>query len=265
MYVACWPRGPADFLSALSRRTPRPVFSCPASAITGPGFVDIESWARADTRGRCEAYLHLKAAGYPAQLLAKFPKSGLVVSHRDFLPIHLRPRAGTFLVCIKPDRKPHTWAHFYIVQNKADKIVARMPGRVRDVPFWPQPGLLPRSESRGTRCERATYFGHLVNLAPELNAPEWTSDMQAVGFTWHVPGLPEWHDYRETDIAVSVRQFGQAAAPDNPVLNPNSKPPSKLVNSWLAGVPAIVGRESSFAAVWFRAISTSSKWSRWTD
>jgi len=48
---------------------------------------------------------------------------------------------------------------------------------------------------------------------------------------------------------VSVRSFAEAKRNDNAILDPYSKPPTKLTNSWLAGVPAIVGPEPSFQSI----------------
>jgi hypothetical protein len=194
-----------------------------------------------------QTFLHLRRAGLECRFVRRFPSSGIVVSHRDFLPMILRPRAGVFLVCIKPDRKEHTWAHYYVVQNRSDPVFAHAADRASETPFWPQPSLIPRPDDRAV-CERVAYFGRALNLAPELRAPEWPSALAALGFDWAAPPLEEWNDYSRIDVTVSVRGFGDFAE-DDPILNPNSKPPSKLVNSWLAGVPAIVGRESSFRNV----------------
>ncbi len=219
-----------------------------------PGTID-EYWPwiaanRSIGEGRyswtLQTYLQLAAAGWPCRLVSRFPAEGIVVSHRDFLPLFLRPRSRVFLVCIKPDRKPHPWAQFHIVQNASDRTVSHARGRSAVVTFWPQPGLRPRGAERGTRCVTAAYIGRAVNLAPELRQPEWAAEAATLGFDWRTPPLERWHDYHDIDVVVSVRAFGSEQPIDNPVLDPDSKPPSKLINSWLAGVPAILGGESSF-------------------
>ena len=192
-------------------------------------------------------YLRLREAGVDCSLAFSMPTGGIVVAHRDFLPLILRPRPHVFLVCIKPDRKEHTWAHHYVVQNASDSIFRGPNGaRATAVKHWPQPSLLPRDARRDGVCENVAYFGRLVNLAPELADAAWAEQLAGLGFRWQASIPSErWHDYREIDVTVSVRSFGELES-DDPVLDPNSKPPSKLVNSWHAGVPAIVGRESSF-------------------
>lgn len=192
-------------------------------------------------------FLQLQRAGVACVLVTEFPASGIVIAHRDFLPVFLRPRADVFLVCIKPDRKEHTWAQHYLVQNRNDPAVALVGGdRVTEMLHWPQPSLRPRDGDRGTRCENVAYFGRTLNLAPELSDAKWAQELAQLGFRWLTPSLEHWNDYREVDITVSVRSFGPAPNDVSAILDPNSKPPTKLTNSWLAGVPAVVGAEPSF-------------------
>lgn len=198
-----------------------------------------------------QTYLHLRSAGVPCELTERFPSRGLVVSHRDFLPIYLRPRPNVFLVCIKPDRKRHTWAQFYVVQNPLDTLLTGKTGttRVAAIPSWPQPSLVPRNPARGSRCESVAYFGRAFNLAEELKSDEWKSGLRSLGFEWSKVGFENWHDYSAIDVTVSVRSFEERPADIDPVRNANCKPPAKLTNSWLAGVPAIVGAESAYQSV----------------
>lgn len=197
-----------------------------------------------------QTFLQLQAAGLPVTLRTRFPASGIVVAHRDFLPLILPPRTNVFLVCIKPDRKEHTWSHFYVVQNESDTVLQGVgQGCTEVLPFWPQPSLIPRDAARGARCENVAYLGRLLNLAAPLQTAQWTQSLKESGFNWSVLPLERWHDYSQTDVVVAVREFGAASNSDNPVLDPNSKPPSKLINAWLAGVPAVLGQESSFRSV----------------
>ena len=198
-----------------------------------------------------QTYLQLLEAGIPCRLSEEFPTAGIVVSHRDFLPVFMLPRSDVFLVCIKPDRKEHTWAQHYIVQNQRDAVLALRKGRNRTsvIPFWPQPSLVPRSASRGTHVEHAAYFGRLLNLTPELKDARWADTLRSLGFTWSTVPLEAWNDYSTIDVTVSVRSFEETPAVVDPITNADSKPPSKLINSWLAGVPAIVGRESAYQTI----------------
>lgn len=198
-----------------------------------------------------QTYLYLKEAGLSCRLAEQFPTSGIVIAHRDFLPVFLRPRPDVFLVCIKPDRKEHTWAHHYVVQNRRDSILASPKGHNRTsvIPFWPQPSLVPRNAERGALCENVAYFGRLLNLAPELKDERWARDLRAAGFNWSTVNLEAWNDYSVIDVSVSVRSFDEQPAVVDAITNADSKPPSKLINSWLAGVPAVLGRESAYQSI----------------
>src|SRR5690606_32884295 len=89
-----------------------------------------------------QTYLYLRAAGVPCVLAKEFPQRGIVITHRDFLPVFQLPRSDVFLVCIKPDRKEHTWAQHYVVQNRSDRTFSQFGAhRVSETPSWPQPSL----------------------------------------------------------------------------------------------------------------------------
>lgn len=184
-----------------------------------------------------QTFLRLREAGLPCELVERFPSSGIVVAHRDLLPITGIPRSRVFLVCIKADRNRHTWAHFHVTQNERDSVRRTHPDKSLTITHWPQPGLIRRDPARGTSVENVAYFGRACNLAPELRGIDWIS----------VRERPQWHDYREVDVTVSVRSFRQQKA-SSAVFDADSKPASKLINSWMAGVPAIVGPEPAYQA-----------------
>jgi hypothetical protein len=198
-----------------------------------------------------QTFLNVREAGYPCRLVQQLPESGIVVSHRDFLPVFLRPRANLYVVCIKADRNRHSWADFHILQNESDPLRDSADGRHRSaaLPFWPQPSLLPRDPQRGTRVENVAYLGRPLNLAEELRADSWPAELRTLGINWQVPERSRWNDYRNLDVTVSVRNFDTRALAHDPVQNVDSKPASKLVNSWIAGVPAILARESAYERV----------------
>mgnify|MGYP001332712026 CR=1 FL=1 len=194
-----------------------------------------------------QTYLHLKNRGNQYKIVQVLPKKGIVISHKDFLPAYLVPPPDVFLVCIKPDRKEHPCAHHYIVQNEKDKYIHQIgQTKVSVLPFWPQPSLIEREIGRNAQCTNIAYIGRPVNLAEELRSSEWQEKLQALGFHWHTPSLEEWNDYSTIDATVSIRSFGRHRISSSPIEDPDSKPPSKLINSWLAGVPTVVGDESAY-------------------
>jgi len=190
-----------------------------------------------------QTYLNLQEHGFPSQLVNRLPLEGIVVAHRDFFPFDLQPSANVLLVCIQADRPEHPYAQVHIVQNPQDRKLGQLGDFWKSyyMPYWPQPGLIPRDSTRGDRFENAAYFGIRYNLAPELKDPTWQKQLQAIGLNWQVIKPENWNDYSNVDVVIGVRSFEYQG-------NYLWKPPSKLVNAWHAGVPAILGHESAFKA-----------------
>ena len=216
------------------------------------GFsIGIHAWT-------LQTALRLRQAGWPCEWVDHLPETGIVFIHRNalrWLPRYIAPRPQRLLVCFQGDLAPHPNAQVQVVQNPS----AADPSQHRYfMPHWPQPGLLPRDEGRGDRFETIAFLGHGANLAPELTQPEWPHMLASLGLQWqpvinrnrwddHQSLDNRWHDYRAVDAVVAVRSF------DADILRRNRyyrhKPPTKLYNAWLAGVPAILGPESAYRAV----------------
>jgi hypothetical protein len=186
-----------------------------------------------------QTYLRLKENGFPCELTGILPTEGIVLAHRYSLPFHLRPGAKLLIVCLKADKDRHPYAQLHVVLNAEETKT------LRDsyyMPHWPQPGLIPRDRERGDRFENIAYFGAEENLAPELKDPLWQEQINALGLRWHIVNEPElWHDFSYVDAILAVRCFKRE-------YTSKLKPASKLYNSWLAGVPAILGWERGFQA-----------------
>ena len=87
---------------------------------------------------------------------------------------------------------------------------------------------------------RVIFVGDRHQLDPALTAPEFTAALRAMEVTFDVidkSRVPEWGDYRDADLVLALRPPGTAV---------RLKPPSKLINAWLAGVPALVGPEPAY-------------------
>jgi hypothetical protein len=194
-----------------------------------------------------QTYLRLAAAGYPVELTSAIPEEAVLVYH----PRHRRQleAAGDVgriraLVAIRAERTRPLLGHFEILQSGwgAD-------GRRRFyVPHWPQPGLIPRQESRGSRLETLAYKGFLENLHPGFLTDTWVGFLADHGIRWIIDARPwrelrscqadtSWNDFSTTDaiLAVRPRRF-----------NGRLKPASKLLNAWRAGVPALLGPEHAY-------------------
>ncbi|MCU0544648.1 MAG: hypothetical protein MUE44_21190 [Oscillatoriaceae cyanobacterium Prado104] len=188
-----------------------------------------------------QTYLHLKSDGLLCKLIDFIPECGIFISHRDFLPPNLQPLPKLLVVCIKADREPHPWAQLHVVQNHRDELLQRESALWQSYPlrFWVQPKLIQRDRARGSRFENAAFFGVAGTLAPELLSLEWKEKLAVLGLRWEAVGCDRWQDYSDVDVAVAVRCFGGNNTFD-------SKPASKLINAWHAGIPAILGRESAY-------------------
>ncbi|PEN09432.1 hypothetical protein CRI93_01520 [Longimonas halophila] len=197
-----------------------------------------------------QTYLHMRAHGYHVNIAPVLPTEGIVVFIPEVESLHaLRRqytrshRALTF-VTVRADviefRSP--WADAEIVQN----------GRFADghrsffVPHWPQPGIIPRDPSRGARIEHITFKGGFGSLDKAFRSEPWQQFLDERGLTFEIASkhtqsaVPRWHDYEHADLMLAVRPLhgdgGQRC----------EKPASKLVNAWMAGVPALVGPEYAF-------------------
>ena len=158
-------------------------------------------------------------------------------------PYRLRIRdynVDSFVVGCRADFARPAMCDMSIVQNQANVETER------DImiPHWPSPGLLPRLQERGTRIENMAFMGRSWNLAPELRSPdEFLAELAALGVRFDIHDelespTPNWSDYRNCDLTLAVRNLTEQDA--------LVKPASKLVNAWIAGVPALLGPEPAF-------------------
>ncbi|MEG3899957.1 MULTISPECIES: hypothetical protein [unclassified Microcoleus] len=111
------------------------------------------------------------------------------------------------------------------------------------MPIWPQPGLIPRRSERGSTIENIVFKGDEINLSESFRSPEFKQQLEKRGVKLRINGKPEsgpvmWHDYSTDDLVLAVRDLTEKDA--------LVKPASKLVNAWIAGVPALLGPEPAF-------------------
>jgi hypothetical protein len=212
-------------------------------------------WGELQTGERAwilQTWLRLRRAGHPVELSATAPENGLVVFHAKQAKELLRQRSrlrDAVLVGVRADNREPLIADFEILQNGffADR---QSQGRTRRrffLPHWPQSGLVPRDPARGERIERIAYKGFAANLHPDFRTPAWTGFLAQEGIEWVVDAVAfdgrnrrelGWPDFRTVDLALAVRSAEKKQR--------RSKPATKLVNAWLAGVPALLGPELAF-------------------
>ncbi|MFQ3577571.1 MAG: hypothetical protein SNJ52_00985 [Verrucomicrobiia bacterium] len=185
-----------------------------------------------------QTYLILSKAGLPVELTTTLPAQGIVVALSGSFEDRWQPPTGLFFVGIAADYHPHPQAHWHIVQNGRQ---ARYVPHSTYIPLWPHPNLIPRDASRGDRFERAAFFGDPQNLAAEIRSHEWAASLQHLSeVEFQIRRADQWHDFHDVDCAIAIRSLDR---------NPHHhKPPTKLFNAWLAGVPFIGGADSAYRA-----------------
>ncbi len=182
-----------------------------------------------------QTFQRLRAAGFQCELTDRIPGDGILVANRKSLPRDFVPPPGVLFVCIRADATFHPFAHLHIVHNRCS-ISTWFASTY--IPHWPQPGLLPRDPARGDAWRNAAFFGDPGCLSGEMRGPAWEQTLRELELTWDFVKPDKWHDYREVDVVVAVRSFDRHRHAN--------KPASKLFNAWLAGVPAVLGRESAY-------------------
>ena len=196
-----------------------------------------------------QTYLELRDSGFDCELTASLPTDGVIVAHGDFLPPDSVASARQFIVEIKPDRPLQCrCANFVIVQNTCDPICgwpASLFVQAAALPYWPQPGLVPRDDARGDRFENIGFMGRVQNFLGDTEAV--SSGLAERGLNWVVMPVERWHDYSTLDAVVAVRPPADVHRSEAiPFQAANRKPASKLVNAWIAGVPAILSPDAAF-------------------
>jgi hypothetical protein len=154
---------------------------------------------------------------------------------------------NAFVVAVRADFRRRPWAHYHIVQNRA-----QLKGDTSCIYVWPQPGLLPRNAAR-KGVKTLGYIGQTYdpqrwrvgNLAWSVD--EWKALFAGDNLEFRVPDISNWHDLRELDVLIAIRSFDGAPY--------NGKPPSKLVNAWLAGIPFIGGADSAYTQIGINGVN----------
>lgn len=192
----------------------------------------------------------LRNNDYAVQIVTKFPESGIVLSHSRYLPSYIEPRQDRLIICIRADYGRKYSADVHVVQNKF-QVSNRgreffeflfFPGPNYYIPYWPQPGLIPRDPKRGDKFERVVFMGAPQNIHEDLLDQDWCEKLNREGIIFEkIFSRGLWHNYREVDAVLAIR-------PKNGDHH-SRKPPSKLVNAWLSGVPAILGPDSAFKVI----------------
>lgn len=189
-----------------------------------------------------QTYKYLKDSGCDCELVAEFPRNGIVITHRDFLDDGREPTEEQVLVNIAAEIGRHPYCQLHVLQNPWDPILQQgnscWPSCY--IPSWTSPGLIKRDPLRGHVVKNIHYFGSVPRLAPQLRSRRWERVIQRMGFTFEIQARNRWNDYSTTDVVLAVRSLSKAPY--------YRYPATKLFNAWRAGVPAICGPESACKA-----------------
>lgn len=198
-----------------------------------------------------QSYLRLREKGVPVRLSVNEPiTEGVAMTHFNFwnaMKAKIPAGAPVTTVSLRSDKPANPDADLEVVHNPT-QVTAE---REIFIPHWPQPGIQPRDPSRGNQISLVASKAIPKNTHLHLMSPEFIAELAAMGIGWSVGKVrvigekpftvatnDVWWNYREVDVTVGVRR--------DLTVPWDGKSASKLVNSWLAGCPAILARESAF-------------------
>jgi hypothetical protein len=171
----------------------------------------------------------LRGRGYRVTVSSRPVPDCISIAHRDDVNEVASEAWRSLLVVVRADRAPVVACDFAIVQNGVQPAPHE-----RFIPLWPQPGLVPRDRSRPTRVGRIVLQGRNGTPPPWLGGAALESGLAARGVQLELREHG-WHDYRNADVALTVRADAAVMLA--------VKPATKIYNAWLAGVPVLAGAE----------------------
>jgi hypothetical protein len=175
----------------------------------------------------------LRARGFEVSISEAFVRGAICIAHRDDLNRYGDPLHDCFVVGARADRPPLHVARIEVVQNGLQASP-----RARFIPSWPQPGLIARAAARAARVENVVYLGRAGSVPAWYRDGRLAAGLEAIGARFEIREKA-WNDYSDVDVVLAHREEG-------PVML-RQKPGAKLVNAWLAGVPALLGPEPAYA------------------
>ena len=198
-------------------------------------FVDAnDSWST-------QPYLQLKQRGLNVELVSSIiPGKICIVTYED-LAIKDFP-FNSYVVGCRHDRGRPEICEQRIVQNPLNVIDETD----HYLPHWPQPGLKPRNRvHRGAKLKNVVYKGRLLNLAKPFQEKGFLEQLNQLGMQLltspeqsNQERVKDSSNYTNADVVLAVRNSTE--------YDLSIKPPSKLINAWLAGTPALLGPEPAY-------------------
>lgn len=190
-----------------------------------------------------QTYIATKKHFPDSSLSAHLKPHAINISMSYDLP-RIRPLCRPFVISIRADSPGRWWASLEVVQNKS-----QVGPNSTWMPHYPQPGLIPRDPSRNDTFKTVGYFGPPINHYHRFTrAPAGMTRIRSavrevcteLGLIF-VERADATNDYSDVDAAIGLRSLSEAKY--------STKPPSKLVNAWIAGVPFVGGYDSAFSDI----------------
>ena len=175
----------------------------------------------------------LREAGVTCTIGERFQPGAVNIAHRDTLSRVRFAYLDCFVIGLRADRAQLKLCDFEVLQNEIEPDTDVQIG----IPLWPQPGILPRRVERAGKIECIAYFGRTGTAAPWLESARFQEQIGALGARFEIREK-RWFDYQDVDVILAHRL-------EAPVMVAH-KPPSKLINAWLAHTPALLGDEPAF-------------------
>lgn len=200
-----------------------------------------------------QTYCLLRHYGVDVNISRDLPNSGVLVFHRrNKNTLFEQPNnkiKNLILVGCRGDLHDTLIPDFELLQNDYFSD-----GEHKfSMPHWPMPNIVPRDPARGNTIKRIAFKGFAAQLHPDFHSKEWLDFLKSLDIEWVENAVTfthngkstfnetEWADYHDIDLVIAVR-------PERNDFHTN-KPALKLYNAWLAGVPAILGRECAYREV----------------
>ena len=183
-------------------------------------------------------------------LVNYIPDEGIIIFHKGFFPKDIVPSNTQLFVCVQADYGRHQYAQYHIAQNplgvsnfnfsKRSFLEEKLFSFTKSyfIAHWNQNDIIKRNSSRGESFKNVCFYGIDQNFPQKLLEPSFKEKLKKEGIDLKIiTDSDQWNDYSETDCVLAIRDFE-----NKPHYN---KPFSKIINSYLAGVPVIAGNESS--------------------
>lgn len=185
-----------------------------------------------------QTFLYMKQAGLAVELVDAPVENAICVVHYATTKNTVWA-PNSFVVGVRADNAPMRMREIEIVQSPAN-----LDGpTVYWINHWPQPQIIARDEARGNRVEQISYLGGYGGISPEFSEPSFKAALAKMNVSLNLCfDTTQWNNYCDTDLVLAVRNHHYSRLIE-------TKPASKLVNTWKAGCVGLLGKEPAYAAV----------------